>query len=444
VKKTLQNLASVLGGEALVRVANLAAALAIARLYGAAVLGLYGACIALVTSVFMFADSGLQLSAITEIGSVGGRAPWVVGEFYLSKTILSAIAVTFLFAIGVCGNFPRTYWVIGGFITLRTLIQSYSQLQIAMLKSLFRMHLIGIIQAFHAGVLFMGIGVAFVRHWSVAAFLELLVAGQTVELLLMSAAVFGTHILPRWPAFSACSALMRRSVLLGLGYALTNLTIRLDVVVLSLVVSLPELGQFSAADNLLVVAYLAAWLFGSVLLPEMVGLADFAELLDQFLKRWTRMAYKIVVPAALVVFLIAPRAITMLYGLDFARAGALASWMVLACPFIFFNSLSLHHIIATGAKRAYLKIMLITALFAVVLNYCLAHYFGSAGVAGAILIREALLSVVLWLRHSRARSTTRGVGCGEYRGNRRFGANASRKVFGHRMRPEQDVRLHGH
>jgi O-antigen/teichoic acid export membrane protein len=251
LKKILQNLASVLGGEAMVRAANFTAAIAIARHYGPAILGLYGACLAVVTIVFMFAESGLQLSAITEIGAVRGQAAWVVGQLYLSKVILCAFAVVVLFAVGAYGGFPRIYWVIGGLVTLRTLLQSCSQLQIAILKSLFRMHLIGIIQAFHAGVLFLGIGIAFVHHWSMVTLLEILVAGQTLELLFMSGAVYSARIHPRWPVFSKCFALMRRSVPLGLGYALANLIVRADVVVLSLLVPLPEIGQFSAADNLL-------------------------------------------------------------------------------------------------------------------------------------------------------------------------------------------------
>ncbi|MGA2812440.1 MAG: oligosaccharide flippase family protein [Candidatus Acidiferrum sp.] len=410
MKRILQNLASVVGGETILRVANLAAAIAIARLYGPAVLGLYGACTALVTVVFMFADGGLQLSAITEIGSARERAPWLVGEFYLSKSILCATAVGFLFAIGIRKGFPNIYWVIGGFITLRTLIQSYSQLQIAILKSFVTMHLIGIIQAFHSAVLILGIAVAYVQNWSIVGLLKLLVLGQALELFLMTGAVLRIRVRPCWPLFSSCLGLMRRSVLLGLGYALANLIVRLDVVVLSFVVSLPELGQFSAADNLLVVAYLASWLFGSVLLPEMVELSNSPEVLDRFLNRWIRIAYKITVPGALVVFLIAPRAITMLYGSDFAHAGALASWIFGACPFIVFNSLSLHYTIAIGAKRTYLKTMLFTALSATALNYSLAHYFGAAGVAAAILIRESLLSVVLWLRHSRTKAADVEIG----------------------------------
>jgi O-antigen/teichoic acid export membrane protein len=410
VKRILQNLASVLGGEVMVRVANLAAALAIARLYGPAILGLYGACLAVVTIVFMFADSGLQLSAITEIGSVGSQTPRVVGTLYSSKAILCSIAVLILFAIGARGNFPHIYWVVGGLVALRTLIQSCSQLQIAILKSLLRMHLIGIIQAVHAGALFLGIGIVFVQHWSVVALLKILVAGQILELLFMSIAVSWARIHPHWPALSSCFALIRRSIPVGLGYALANLIIRLDVVVLSLVVSLSELGQFSAADNVLVVAYLVAWLFGSVLLPEMVQLSDSTERLDEFIGCWIRFSSKVVVPAALSFFLVAPRAITVLYGVAFAHAGALASWMVLACPFIVFNSLCLHHTIATGAKRFYLGIMTFTALFAVVLNYLLARHLGAVGVVAAILIRESLLSIVLWLRHSRSSKTGVEIG----------------------------------
>ncbi|HEY6765461.1 MAG TPA: oligosaccharide flippase family protein [Candidatus Sulfotelmatobacter sp.] len=406
LKRILQNLASVLGGEAMVRAASFTAAIVIARHDGPAILGLYGACLAAVTIVFMFAESGLQLSAITEIGAVRGQAAWVVGQLYLSKVILCAFAVVVLFAVGAHGGFPRIYWVIGGLITLRTLIQSCSQLQIAILKSLFRMHLIGIIQAFHAGVLFLGIGIAFVQDWSMVTLLEILVAGQTLELLFMSGAVYSARIHPRWPVFSKCLALMRRSVPLGLGYALANLIVRADVVVLSLLVPLPEIGQFSAADNLLVVTYLAAWILGSVLLPEMVQFSDSAYRLDQFMSRWIRLTAKIAIPAALILFLIAPRAITVLYGPDFAHAGVLASWMILACPFIVFNSLFLHHTIATGAKIAYLRIMFVAAVFAALLAYFLGRRFGAAGVVAAILIRESLLSVVLWLRHSR----TSGVG----------------------------------
>jgi O-antigen/teichoic acid export membrane protein len=196
---------------------------------------------------------------------------------------------------------------------------------------------------------------------------------------------------------------MRHSFPLGLGYALANLIVRLDVLVLSAVVSLSEIGQFSAADNLLVIAYLAAWLFGSVLLPEMVKLSDSAAQLDRFLNQWIRVALLVVVPAAFICVVSASKVIVALYGRNFAHAGDLASWMALACPFIVLNSLYLHHTIAIGAKRAYLWTLFAAASLTVVLNYTLALHFGATGVAVAVLVRESVLSLVLWLRHSRAR-----------------------------------------
>jgi O-antigen/teichoic acid export membrane protein len=358
----------------------------------------------------MFADNGLQISAVTEICSVRDRSPQVVGELYLAKAMLSALVLALIFAIGLHGHFPRIYWVVGILVTLRTFIQSYSQLQVAILKSLFKMHLVGIVQSLHAGLLLLGIGIAFVRHWPVSAFLALLVAGQTLELSLVSAAVLHNRVRARWPRLSSCFALMRRSIPFGLAYALANLIVRLDVLVLSVLVSLSEIGQFSAADNLLVIVYLASWLFGSVLLPEMVQLSESAERLARFMKEWIRITLLVVVPAALICFLVAPKVIVALYGTDFVHAGTLASWMVLACPSIVLNSLFLHYAIATGAKRTYLGILFVTALFAVVLNYFLARSFGAAGVAAAILIRESLISFAFWLRHSRAGGTAVELG----------------------------------
>jgi O-antigen/teichoic acid export membrane protein len=63
------SLVNVIGGEASVRAANFVAALFVARVYGSSMLGAYAACFAAVTVVILFADNGLQTSAITELTS---------------------------------------------------------------------------------------------------------------------------------------------------------------------------------------------------------------------------------------------------------------------------------------------------------------------------------------------------------------------------------------
>jgi O-antigen/teichoic acid export membrane protein len=56
LKTVLQNLASVVGGEAAVRAANFVVVLFISREYGAAALGAYAVSLAVSTVVVMFAD----------------------------------------------------------------------------------------------------------------------------------------------------------------------------------------------------------------------------------------------------------------------------------------------------------------------------------------------------------------------------------------------------
>jgi len=101
MKNILKPLGSVLGGEAAVRAANFAATLLIARVFGGTVLGAYTACLAVVTVVIMFADSGLQTSAITELSQGVGARGEILGRLYLCKTLLIAAAALLLAGIGL-------------------------------------------------------------------------------------------------------------------------------------------------------------------------------------------------------------------------------------------------------------------------------------------------------------------------------------------------------
>src|SRR5208283_3991501 len=103
-----------------VRAANLAATLLIARVFGGAVLGAYTACLAVVTVVIMFADSGLQTSAITELSQGGSARGEILGRLYLCKTMLIAAAALLLAGIGLWVNVAPLVWAIAVWITLRT------------------------------------------------------------------------------------------------------------------------------------------------------------------------------------------------------------------------------------------------------------------------------------------------------------------------------------
>jgi len=402
VKRTIENLVSVIGGEAMVRVANFAAALVIARVHGAFVFGLYATSLATATVAVMFADNGLQTSAMTELGNNRQASNNVIGQLYLAKTALIMVTLVLLLGIGLWLDISHFAWMVGALVTLRTIIQSYSQLQMSMLKSTGRMKVIGVIQSIHSAILLCGTGLAFKHGWGVLGLLGLLVAGQTLEAVLLARSLWRAGIWPTWPGAGSCWSLILRSTPLGIGYGLANLIVRLDTIVLAALIPMSEMGQFSAADMILVIIYVVAWLSGSVLLPEMIRRAGMPGHLHTYIKKWTRLVLVTVTPCALLGYWLVPKIIPFLYGPLFSRAGALASLMLLATPFILLNSVHANRAIATGSRATYLGVFALTAVVTLALNYVLDHSLGAKGAAAAIVIRELGMFAGFWMLASRA------------------------------------------
>ena len=149
MRAVLQSVVSVIGGEAAVRAANFAAVLVIARAYGRAALGAYAVSLAVVTVVVMFADNGLQTAAITQISSLNAYRNQIIGRLTASKSILLAMATILLAVVAGLTKQEALFLAIGFWVTVRAILQSYSQLQMAVLKSVSKANWIGIIQCLH-------------------------------------------------------------------------------------------------------------------------------------------------------------------------------------------------------------------------------------------------------------------------------------------------------
>ena len=67
--RTAWNLASILGGEAMLRIANFVAAVIIARTQGPVIFGTYAVTLAYATIAMTIVDSGLQTAIVKEIGA---------------------------------------------------------------------------------------------------------------------------------------------------------------------------------------------------------------------------------------------------------------------------------------------------------------------------------------------------------------------------------------
>jgi O-antigen/teichoic acid export membrane protein len=190
---------------------------------------------------------------------------------------------------------------------------------------------------------------------------------------------------------------MKMAAPFGIAYGLANLIVRSDTIVLSRFVPLSELGAFSAANTILLIVYVSAWLFGSILLPEMVRLSSQPDSLKAYANQWARWVALVTVPCALLISLVAPKGIVIVYGSSFAASGTLGSVMALASPLILLNSIYTTLAIASNSRSMLLGIYAAGALATLVLDFLLGRAFGSMGIAAAIVIREAGMLAGLWL-----------------------------------------------
>jgi O-antigen/teichoic acid export membrane protein len=201
----------------------------------------------------------------------------------------------------------------------------------------------------------------------------------------------------RWPERLRFIAIVKMAAPFGIAYGLANLIIRSDTVILSIFAPLSEIGAFSAANAILLIVYVSSWLFGSILLPEMIRLSSNSAGLKIYANQWMRWLLLITVPGALLLALAARRAIVLLYGPAFASSGAVASVMVLACPLILLNAVYTSLTVATNSRAILLGIYGFGALATVGLDFVLGRAFKSIGVASAIVVREAGMLLGFWL-----------------------------------------------
>jgi O-antigen/teichoic acid export membrane protein len=268
------------------------------------------------------------------------------------------------------------------------MLYSYCQLHAGALKALDRMPAIGTIQFIHCCLLLSGVGLTLRYSWTIYALLVWLLVCQSVEFVLSGWFLLRFNTRPQWAPLAACWRMLHRSTPMGITYSTAALILRADVIILSALVSSKEVGYFAAANIPLVMIYVVSWLLGGVVLPKMVSYSSDLNALQAYSNRWIRFLMVTTVPCCLLLVWAGPPVARLLYGSEFASTGTLAAIMVLAVPFILSNSIYLGRAIAMGAKSTYVGTYLGTGVLTIALDYGLGHFYGAAGIAVAIVIRE--------------------------------------------------------
>ncbi len=401
-KRTIANFAAVVGGEAMLRVANFVAAIVIARIGGEAIFGIYATTLAYATIAAMIADNGIQIGAVREIGAKPGLANQTLTKLYVAKTLLFVPMVVVLALLGWLAHLSQLEWAIASLITLRTMLQSYCQMQIAVIKAIDRMHAIGVIQGLHSAVLLLGLWFCYASRSNILPIIIFLLFGQILEFALETAWLNRSGIRVAAVHLRDCWSMLHGSTTVGVTLSLSNGIMRLDVIVLSLIVGATAVSVFAAAQTVIVIVYVLGWLLASVLFPEMNRLARRANELEAYMRHWRLITTVVLVPGVLVAMVIGPPAIRMLFGAKFAASGLLLALMLPAAPFVVLNALFMHQAFALHAKRTYLGIYGGAILLTAVLNPVMALWLGALGAAIAVVVREVAIFTAFRVMHARS------------------------------------------
>jgi O-antigen/teichoic acid export membrane protein len=390
--KTSRNLLHVIGGEFLLRLANVAVAVLIGRVYGPALLGVYAAIVAVATLVERFADNGLEMAGI----AVASRRPENLGRIgtalYVNKTVLSLIAIAALAGIAWATGFLRDHLLIACILTLRTFLYSYCRLNAGLLKAVGRSPYISRIQIVHFLILSGAILFSFLRGKDLVFLLLSLLTAQFVEFTLAGLALRSCGFSFELVSREFCWNLASRSTPIGLIYTLSTLMLRADVLILSLVATAAVVGVFAAANAGLVVVYVVGWLFSGVLLADLGPLVGNATVFNAHFRKCVKAIVLVCVPLAAAAMLLSPPAIILIYGLDFSAAALPAAIMFAAVPFVLLNAAFLSRAIARDAVSICLAIYGAAAAFSLALNFVLGWRYAGKGIAISILLREIAIT----------------------------------------------------
>ena len=393
IRRTMNNLVHVVGGELLLRAANAGIAVLIGRVYGVAELGNYAGILALATVAERLADNGLELTGIAEVSRQPRKLSGIATALYVDKTALSVAAIGLLAVVAWIVGLPGSRWPIAAVLTARTFVYSYCRLNAGLLKALDKTRFIASIQAFHFVLLTICALTVYLSRQSLLTLVLFLLATQTVEFVLTCLALRRLGLRNSFSSFSLCWHLLRRSTPVGMTYTLSTLMLRGDVVVLSLIASSAVVGTFAAANTGLVMVYVVAWLFSGVLLSDFASLSREGDTFEVHFRKCLLGVVVLGVPFATVSALLARLVIVTVFGMNFEAAGLPGVLMMVALPFIFLNATFLSRAIARNASRFALAIHAFTAILSLLLNYFLGHWYGAVGVAGSIVLREAVMTL---------------------------------------------------
>lgn len=194
------------------------------------------------------------------------------------------------------------------------------------------------------------------------------------------------------------TATMRASLPLGASFLLIQMYYALPILMLGHFSTSDRVGQYAAAQKMVLFVTALSALLGTAVLPRLAALwqADRARF-DQFVQILVDGCIALSVPLGVGGMLVAPPLVELLYGSGFDEAGRLLRILVWMGFTVLANVPFAYVLLASERRRAYFRCVAAGACTSVVLNAILIPAFGPWGAAFGTLGPEVLvLGLLMW------------------------------------------------
>lgn len=392
--------------EVVVRGAQLALLVGLARTWGPERFGLFSFVGSLAAIAIVSGDFGLQLFLARAIAQGGGRP--ALAAAVRAKLLLSVL--TLIALVAVSALYPRPeirapLFAAGAMV----LAQSWCDLwnhyfrgrhslrDEALLNVTYLVGgalVAGLAVSFGAGVLAVYqvlLAAALIGCWVGRRRVWVLAARDPADAQALAASRAGA---PPPTAFDA----LRAAAPIGVATVLGTIYFRSDMVLLQWLRGDLATGAYAAAYRFFEGAFLLPALILAVLFPTLAGRMaaprlEIERLLRRALRRMTLLGFG---TAALLALAVAPLLRTI-YGEEYAESAFLLRILAPGLCFVFPNFVLTHFLVAAGRQHASAWLAGLGVPVCLALNLALIPHLGARGAAGATVVTEVVLCAAAWI-----------------------------------------------
>ena len=394
VQRVAKNTGIIISGELIFRLVSLVVTIYLARYLGTAGFGKYSFVFAYLAFFNIITDLGLQTILVREMAREPTRAPKLIGNAYIIRWILTALAVASSIIVITLMSYPADTTTYIYIASLTVLFISFSDFYRTIFEANLRME-----YNIVAKLAFKGVS---------ATLILLIIFMKGTLLHIMIALVFSemvktslNYLFSRKfvkPQFEFDFELWKYMIKEALPIAIYSVVwvihFRTDVVMLSMMQGDAPVGIYSAAYKLCDPLSLISGALMISLFPIMS--ASFKSSKERLTKTY-RLGIKyiliVMLPIAMGTTLIADKIILLIYGAEFAGSVTVLRILIWALVFNFVNSLLLQLLISIDEQKLNTLSTGICAIVNIALNFILIPILSYNGAAIATVATHAVLFI---------------------------------------------------